>query len=179
MLHKLLCVLSLVFVFQSELGYAGEDALEEVNRLRASRGLAPFLRDEALTQAASRCADHRAAHLIAGHSSNDFGFLPAGAHASAAGCAAWPAHMGWGSCCSHENWRYAGAAYSLGRDGRRYMQLFVSNSPNSQPYRDTPLTGTSAPAPMVTSSSPESLEGIQYYQPQQPSVRFYAPRRRR
>jgi hypothetical protein len=63
--------------------------------------------------------------LIAGHTSNDFQFLEQGVPASAAGCAAWTPDWGWGACCTYERWTYAGAAYSVGRDGRRYMQLFV------------------------------------------------------
>jgi hypothetical protein len=68
----------------------------------------------------------RAAHGIAGHTANDFQFLPAGARADAAGCAAWPQGMGWGSCCTFENYTYAGAAYVLGSDGQRYMHLYVA-----------------------------------------------------
>lgn len=102
---------------------SGGDALDEVNRTRAQRGLRPFLRDEGLVQGALRVAQHRAQHLIAGHSSNDFAI--GGVSARASGCAAWPASMGWGSCCTYENWTYAGAAYAYGRDGKRYMQLFV------------------------------------------------------
>ncbi len=110
------------------------DGLDEVNRLRAASGLPPFQRDDQLTQAARACAIYRAQRCIAGHV-NDFGFLPQGASADAAGCAAWEPGMGWGSCCSHERWRYAGAAWALGRDGRRYMHLFVRNSPPSRPQR--------------------------------------------
>jgi hypothetical protein len=29
------------------------------------------------------------------------------------------------SCCVYENYTYAGAAWVSGRDGRRYMHLFV------------------------------------------------------
>lgn len=102
-----------------------EDALAEVNAARAQRGLPPFIRDEALSAAAASCADHRAQYLIAGHTSNDFNAVPRGAFASASGCAAWPHHLGWGACCTYDGYRYAGAAYSIGRDGRRYMHIFV------------------------------------------------------
>jgi hypothetical protein len=108
-----------------------EDALEEVNAYRAARGLRPFIRDDGLTQAAQGCADYRAERGITGHC-NDFSFVPEGSMARAAGCAAWAPHWngeewvyGWGSCCTYENWTYAGAAYVIGRDGRRYMHLFV------------------------------------------------------
>ena len=104
---------------------AATDALDEVNAARAAHGLRPFLRDGELTRAAAGCADYRAARLLAGHTSNDFTALPSGAYATATGCAAWGPEWGWGSCCSYENWSYAGAAYTVGRDGRRYMHLFV------------------------------------------------------
>jgi hypothetical protein len=103
----------------------GEDALSEVNAARAARGLPPFQRDEGLTQAAYACAQARAAALCVGHTSNDFAALPAGAFARATGCAAWAPSMGWGSCCTYERYTYAGAAFVVGRDGRRYMHLFV------------------------------------------------------
>jgi hypothetical protein len=101
------------------------DGLDEVNAKRAARGLRPFLRDEGLTQAARACAQFRAAHGLAGHTANDFAFVPAGAFATSAGCAACEAGWGWMSCCTYENYTYAGAAWVTGRDGRRYMQLFV------------------------------------------------------
>ena len=101
------------------------DALDEVNATRAARGLRPFVRDDGLTSAAAGCAEFRAARLMAGHTSNDFAAVPAGAYATSAGCAAWEPGMGWGACCTYENYTYAGAAYAMGRDGRRYMHLFV------------------------------------------------------
>lgn len=104
---------------------AGDDALDEVNALRAARGLRPFLRDDALTAGARACAAARAARLQFGHTANDFAFLPPGAAASAAGCAAYPAGYGWMSCCVYESATYGGAAWVTGADGRRYMQLFV------------------------------------------------------
>jgi hypothetical protein len=100
-------------------------ALAEVNATRAARGLPPYVEDPGLTAAAQGAADFRAAHLIAGHTANDFAYVPSGSSASAAGCAAWEPSMGWGSCCTYEQWTYAGAAWSLGSDGRRYMHLFV------------------------------------------------------
>jgi uncharacterized protein YkwD len=111
-------------------GYApadgsGGDGLDEVNAKRAARGLRPFLRDEGLAQAARSCAQFRAARGLAGHTSNDFAFVPAGTFARSAGCAASEASWGWMSCCVYENFTYAGAAWVTGRDGRRYMHLFV------------------------------------------------------
>jgi uncharacterized protein YkwD len=101
------------------------DGLDEVNAKRAARGLRPYLRDEGLSQAAQACAAFRAQHGLFGHTSNDFGFVPAGTSASSAGCAAYPAGYGWMSCCTYDNYTYAGAAWATGRDGQRYMHLFV------------------------------------------------------
>ena len=102
-----------------------QQVLDEVNAARATRGLRPFILDENLARAAVACATFRAQHGLDGHTSNDFGFLPAGTQARSAGCAAWPVGMGWGSCCTYDNYQYAGAGYCIGADGRRYMQLFV------------------------------------------------------
>ncbi len=101
------------------------NALEAVNDLRSRRGLRPFILDRGLTTAAQGAATFRAARRIAGHTSNDFSFLPSGSNASAAGCAAWEMSWGWGSCCTYENHTYAGAAWAIGGDGKRYMHLFV------------------------------------------------------
>jgi len=100
-------------------------ALDEVNTLRASKGLRAFIFDPLLTQGAEDCSKFRAANLIAGHTRSDFSFLPTGARANAAGCAAWEPSMGWGSCCIYDNATYAGAGWSLGKDGKRYMHLFI------------------------------------------------------
>lgn len=100
---------------------ASVEALDEVNATRASRGLRPFLRDDQLTDAAKRLAAVRAQRRIAGHY-NDFFYGPS---ASAAGCGALEPSWGWGTCCTYESWTYAGAAYAVGNDGRRYMHLFV------------------------------------------------------
>ena len=101
------------------------DALDEVNAARAARGLRPYIRDPYLTAGATACAEFRATRLIAGHTGNDFAALPPGGYATSSGCAAWEPGFGWGSCCTYEGYTYAGAAYAMGRDGRRYMHLFV------------------------------------------------------
>jgi hypothetical protein len=101
------------------------EALDEVNAVRAARGLRPLVKDDGLTEAALGAAKYRADRLMAGHTSNDFAFLPAGASAPSAGCAAWEPSLGWGSCCTYDSYTYAGAAWALGSDGRRYMHLFV------------------------------------------------------
>jgi hypothetical protein len=104
---------------------AGMDALAEVNALRAQSGLPPYIYDDGLTKAAEACATYRANYLIEGHTSNDFAFVPAGSYAASAGCAAWAPSMGWGSCCCYDHYTFAGAGWAMGRDGRRYMHLYV------------------------------------------------------
>lgn len=101
------------------------EALAEVNARRARSGLRPFLHDPLLTEGAKRCAVERARRLLFGHLPSDFAYLPPGAKARAGGCAAYPPGMGWYSCCCEDNATYAGAAWAIGRDGRRYMHLFV------------------------------------------------------
>lgn len=101
------------------------DGLDEVNARRARSGLPPFVRDPLLTTAARAAAAFRAAHGLFGHTANDFAFVPAGATAASAGCAAYPAGYGWLSCCTYDGYTFAGAAWVTGADGRRYMHLFV------------------------------------------------------
>jgi hypothetical protein len=121
-----LAVAVAAFTFLSSTrAFGAEDALDEVNQARAMRGLRPYMRDDNLTAGAKNVADYRAQRLCEGHTANDFAGLPLGVSASASGCAAWAQGMGWGSCCTYEGYTYAGAAYSIGPDGRRYMHLFV------------------------------------------------------
>ncbi len=101
------------------------DALAQVNALRAARGLPAYQHDPNLHEAAKACAAYRARYRIAGHTSSDFAFVPVGASATAAGCAAWPNGSGFGSCCIYDGYRYAGAATVLGADGIEYHHLFV------------------------------------------------------
>lgn len=105
------------------------DALATLNRQRVARGLPPYIRHEGLTRAAMGAAKFRAEYLISGHY-RDFDALPRGCFAPVAGCAAWPNDGTFGSCACYERWRYAGAATCIGRDGRAYHHLFVSNKPN-------------------------------------------------
>ena len=113
------------------LGFCGtsyaeaKDALDEVNAARNARGLPPFVKDVDLTSGALNLAQFRAERLIQGHTSNDFKGLPIGTTATAAGCAAWEPDSGWGSCCTYDNYQFAGAAWAMGKDGIRYMHLFV------------------------------------------------------
>lgn len=108
-----------------------EDALDAANAARAARGLPPFIRCPQLTAGAINVAQFRAERLIKGHCSNDFAGLPVGVTADAAGCAGNSPSFGFMACCLFENWREAGAAMVLGRDGALYCQLFVRGS--SQP----------------------------------------------
>lgn len=105
-----------------------DDALDEVNAKRATRGIRPYVRDEGLTVAARAAAKYRADRLMFGHvmqGAGDFQFLPPGVTAASAGCAAYPASYGWLSCDIWESNKYAGAAWAPGRDGKRYMHIFV------------------------------------------------------
>lgn len=102
-----------------------DDALAEVNAERAKRGLRPFLPDPLLNQAARMCASIRASKRIEGHLPNDFSYLPSGTSARSAGCGALEPSWGWGTCCTYDNYTYAGAAWVMGADGKRYMHLFV------------------------------------------------------
>lgn len=106
-------------------GVFAMNPLAEVNAARAARGLKPYIEDPALTQGAQACAAYRAANRIKDHTSNDFAFLPPGTRAAAGGSGALAPSWGWASCCTYEKWTYAGAGLVMGRDGKRYMQLFV------------------------------------------------------
>lgn len=100
------------------------DALDELNAQRAQRGLYPYIRDELLTRGAQNVANARAAALLFEHTANDFAYLPAGAQSNSAGCAAY-ANSEFLACGIYDNGpRYAGAAYAVGRDGKRYMHAF-------------------------------------------------------
>ena len=108
--------------------YGSDDALDEVNARRAARGLPAFVKDPGLTQAAAACAKVRAANFVDGHlggAMSDFSYLPAGVTASAAGCGALEPSWGWGTCCMDEPYTFAGAAWVMGANGKRYMHLFV------------------------------------------------------
>lgn len=99
------------------------NALYEVNAARVRRGLRPFVEDPHLTAGAYRVAEYRASRGMAGHTHNDFAI--GGVSASAGGCGALEPSWGWGTCCTYDNHTYAGAATVMGRDGKRYMQIFV------------------------------------------------------
>lgn len=101
------------------------EALDEVNAIRAASGLPPYQRDDGLTVAAKAAATFRAARFIAGHTNNDFAFLPAGTLAPAAGCAANGPEHGFMACAMFDDYQFAGAAFVIGIDGRAYCHLFV------------------------------------------------------
>lgn len=129
----LLLACSFLLVASDEKPTSCSDALAEVNATRAARGLPPFQHDPYLCQAAFKAAQIRASRLLDGHlPESDFTCLPAGVHADAAGCAAWMPGDGWGSCCTYDGHQFAGAAWVIGRDGRRYMHLFVRGGSGSQ-----------------------------------------------
>lgn len=103
-----------------------EAALKEVNAKRAARGLRPYIYDAGLDKAAQACAEFRAARMIFGHcpgQMGDFAFVPKGVQCTAGGCAAYPDRYGWMSCCVYDSYRYAGAAWVRGKDGKRYMHI--------------------------------------------------------
>ena len=103
-----------------------DDAMEELNAYRTARGLRPLINDPLLNKAALACAKQRAARGIHGHlPESDFSYLPSGAQATSAGCGALEPSWGWATCCMDDrNITYAGAAWVMGSDGRRYMHMF-------------------------------------------------------
>jgi hypothetical protein len=101
------------------------DGLDEANAKRRARGLRPYKRDAGLTKAAEALAKFRAKHLLFGHTSNDFGFVPEGVKCEATGCAAYPAHYGWLTCATYDDYTRAGAYWAQGADGQRYMHLCI------------------------------------------------------
>ena len=110
--------------------HAATDALDEVNAIRAGRGLPAYRRDAALTQAAMSAADYRARYGMHHHTSNDFSFLPAGAWAAGAGCDGSAIRSGWLTCYSESLYPYAGAACAYDANGIKFCHLFVYDRPN-------------------------------------------------
>jgi hypothetical protein len=111
--------------------HGAEPALAAVNAKRAAKGLKPFIEDPGLTVAAVKAADFRARLHLFGHTSNDFQFLPAGVHASSAGCAGNEVRYGFMACDMYDNYTYAGAAWALGSDNRLYCHIFVRGGSGS------------------------------------------------
>lgn len=99
-------------------------ALDEVNVLRARRGLPAYVSEPNLEVAALAAAMFRAERGMFGHAANDFVFLPAGSHADATGCAANEARYGFMACEVLGNYRYAGAAM-IPVNGKLYCHLFL------------------------------------------------------
>lgn len=113
---------------------AATEALAEVNAARARRGLPAFIRDEGLTAGAMQCAKIRAAGRVKGHLGwngcpiqySDFACMPLGyPRPRATGAGALAPSWGWVTCATYDRYTYGGAAYVTGRDGLRYMSLFV------------------------------------------------------
>ena len=100
------------------------DALDIVNKKRSEIGLPPLLKDDGLTVGAIRLSQHRASRLLAGHTSNDFQFLPPGASATASGCCYTP-RSDWGACAwDSRTYTRAGAAVAI-VNGRWFCSIFV------------------------------------------------------
>ena len=123
-------LLHVAFIVNSDKSIQWKGALIEVNSRRAERGLKPFIYSEELSRAAAGCAKLRAEYRIAGHTANDFAALPDGAIANAAGCGALDPSWGWQSCCTYDDYVYAGAAITV-YGGIRYMHIFVSGGSGS------------------------------------------------
>ncbi len=128
------------------------DALAELNADRAKHGLYPYVRDEALTQAAATLATYRAEHRMSGHVRDrehpmgDFSFL-VGLKVDATGCAAWA--DGFGACeMRGSTYKTAGAAKVRGADGLFYCHLVLRKGPpTTAAVSFTPPLGAPATPP--------------------------------
>lgn len=133
---------------------AATDAMTELNNQRGRVGLFPFIEDAGLTQGAMKCADYRASWGMAGHTGDDFKFLPPGCmHMMSNGWmqekgGAGVSSTGFSACYANYpqmlpkeqphggipgvvgNNIYAGAAVAYDNRGQRYCSLFVSGSPS-------------------------------------------------
>lgn len=153
------------------------DAIDEVNAYRAKLGLAPFQRDELLTQAAQKAAEIRARRGIAGHLDSDFDCLPPGGQADAAGCGALEDSWGWGTCCMDGNYAHAGAAWVRGSDGKRYMHLFVRGAGSTPSNGGIRVTGTGTSTRSTSTEGDTCTTGSCQQQGIQTEQRqYYAPR---
>ncbi len=109
-----------------KVGEICENALDEVNKARAERGLKPYIHDPLLAKGALACAKQRAARGIHGHlPESDFTYLPSevGVNGVTGGCAAW--ESGFGACAMYDNYTYCGASWVRGSDGLKYCHIFV------------------------------------------------------
>jgi len=105
--------------------HAGENAIGEVNALRAARGLPPLTEDAGLTAGALNVADFRAQRGILGHTASDSNGLPIGVTCRAFGCG-WRTGPGeFTTCHMYGNWTRAGAAKAIGLNGVTLYQIFV------------------------------------------------------
>ena len=109
-----------------KVGEVCENALDEVNKARAERGLKPYIHDPLLAKGALECAKQRASRLIHGHlPESDFTYLPKEVNVNGVvgGCAAW--ESGFGACAMYDNYTYCGASWVRGSDGLKYCHIFV------------------------------------------------------
>ena len=96
---------------------ASSPAMEELNKLRARRGLYPFIEDESLTKVAKHKASIQARRGRFGHPGGSMG----GARFEGVGTG--PNFI---SCYQYSTTgKYAGAASARGADGRRYYCLLI------------------------------------------------------
>lgn len=102
------------------------DPLTQLNAQRAARGLPPYIEDPALTAGAKAAASARAQAGQFAHTPNDFAYLPPGAVAHSAGCGCWHPGFGFMACnMDSVQYRFAGAGWARGPDGRVFCHLFV------------------------------------------------------
>lgn len=143
---------------------AADPALDVLNKQRSARGLYPYILDANLQASAENLARFRAANLIAGHTANDFAGCVPGCNAQCTGCSAWEgwvvAQLGFGSCQDYsQEYRYAGAAWETGKDGRIYSHLVLSNSPTSSVSTVAANTITAESVSPVSLSQPMTSQG--------------------
>lgn len=121
----ILILAALLTSLSRSLAHEPQNAIQRLNYQRAQQGLYAYQSDAKLLTGALAVVRYRAANRIHGHSRNDFSFLPAGANAPIAGCAAWPLGSGFGACGSYgRRYRYCGAAWCIGTDGLVYCHAF-------------------------------------------------------
>ena len=130
--------------------------IDEVNEWRRRSGLPPFIEDPAMTRFAEEKAAYRARYnLQNGHQGPK---PPAGWHE---GTGEATADWGWLTCESESDFRYAGAAVCLGRDGTRFMVLVCRGGSGRAllPRNRTPVHNTSYLTPNPTTVFSSSTVG--------------------
>ena len=115
------------------------DGMDEVNEWRRRSGLPPFIEDPAMTKFAELKARFRAErNLRDGH----HGPQPAAGWHEGTGEAT--ATWGWLTCESESDFKYAGAALCVGRDGTRFMVLVCRDGSGRalRPRHNAPVHST-------------------------------------